>query len=101
MRLISKKFSISNFLLAILRECCYHHNNAMDIKESVEYLARERISSVDVRFNNGKWSVHVGVGKISVCVPDSISDDPLISLQRTIERWNTRSIDKPFINWSK
>lgn len=66
------------------------------IEELIKWLAEQTKGVVDLRYSNGGWAVMVARGNIMVCVPGTVTDDPLLSLNAAVERWNNRSVDNPF-----
>lgn len=76
----------------------------MDMVEALMRALSERTKDVvDLRCSRERdgrlhWCVRVGFGNRMTVVPYTVQDDPVTALQIAIERWDTRSPDRPFVS---
>jgi len=67
----------------------------MDIQALMEWLRRETMSNIDLRYN-GSWSVMIARGNLMRCVHGTVTDNPIRSLEIAKAKWESRSEDNPF-----
>lgn len=67
----------------------------MGIQELMEWLRRETMRNVDLRYT-GTWCVMLASGNRMDVVHGTVTDDPIRSLEIAKSRWKSRSPDNPF-----
>ena len=65
------------------------------IQELMEWLYSKTVGTVDLRYNNHKWSVLVANGNIMMVVHGSVKDDPVSSLEAARETLESCSFHPP------
>jgi len=68
----------------------------MGIQELMEWLQRETMRNIDLRYAHGKWSVLLANGNLMDVVYGTVQDDPIRSLEIAKARWESRSAANPF-----
>src|SRR2546425_584343 len=70
-----------------------------DVPTLIKRLSAEIRGCVDLRYSgfDGNWSVHVPFGNMMSVLPESVSKDPVVSLNLALNRWYQRSPAKPFM----
>lgn len=68
----------------------------MDIQELMEWLQRETMQSVELRYAHQEWLVLVERGNHMEVVYGTVTDDPIKSLKIAKSRWESRSEKNPF-----
>jgi hypothetical protein len=55
------------------------------IQELIEWVYSKTVGTVDLRYNDGKWSVLIANGNTMRVVHGSVKDDPISSLEAARE----------------